>query len=295
MDEEVVASEPAKKRKFEKRPLWQRIMRGFVIVGCVYTQLLIAFVVLAGAGFTYYLTTSAGKERVRALVEKRLQDKVNGTVTLRSVDYELMGPIELKGLSIADENGKPVVVLDDLRVAPDWHVLASRKAIAVEEIDLTGLHLTIIKDADGGSNLKRLVKKQEGEETEQKPIDKLVEIRKIALSDVDVTVISPDGTELMVEDLALEGSAHGVPGSKDLALTLKPIALDFSLKKPPGADAPAGSTGMKVGLKNIKTGIAVDLAGGKGKATIDPLSADLSLSVPDKKIEQSFPIGWGGF
>lgn len=271
------AAQKKKKPRGRKRALWWRIVRGFLIA------LLVPVVLISAA--LIYLTTNAGKERVRGLIEARLQQRVNGTVHLESIDYELLGEVNLKGLTIKDEQDREVIGLDALRVSPAWGDTvwgtdAGEKMIAIDLLELKGLRLTIVKDAEGGSNLRTLFKKQES-----KPIEKTIEIRRIAISGVDVKVLSPDGTELAVSDIAIEGKARGVPASKDLELTLSTVSLGFGLKKPESAG------GLSLGLKNVKTGLKVALVGGKGKADLDPLTADLSLLVPGK-IDKGYPIGW---
>lgn len=276
-DSPEVPAANKKKPRGRKRALWWRIVRGFLIA------LLVPVVLVTG--LLVYLTTDAGKERVRGLIEARLQQRVNGTVHLDGIDYELLGEVNLKGLTIKDEEDREVIGLDALRLSPAWGdsvwgTDAGEKMIAIDLLELKGLRLTIVKDAEGGSNLRTLFKKQES-----KPIEKTIEIRRIAISGVDVKVLSPDGTELAVDDIAIEGKARGVPASKDLELTLSTVSLGFGLKKPESAG------GLSLGLKNVKTGLKVALVGGKGKADLDPLTADLSLLVPGK-IDKGYPIGW---
>lgn len=279
---EQTSAKPAEKAKGKakkKRSLGVRIVRG---VFFTLLTLVLLLVTLTGAAL-FYLTTSSGKERVRALVEKRLQEKVNGTVRLGSVDYTLLGPIELKGLVIRDENDVEVISLDRVKVAPDYRVIAGRKAIALDELALDGLSLHILKHADGSSNLKTLFKPQ----PESKPSDKEIEVRKISISNIDVSMVSDDGTELAIEDLAIEGSAKATPSTKDVSVTLSPISLGFGLKKPQEKGF------LVLGLRGVKTGVSLEMKGGKGKAKLEPLTADLSLVVPDS-IDTKFPIGWSG-
>ncbi|NUP05724.1 MAG: hypothetical protein HOW73_06650 [Polyangiaceae bacterium] len=282
-DAQPAAPKKAKAPK-KKRPLWWRIVR--IPIWIVGITLLLALLGVGGGAF--YLTTDSGKERVRTLARERLQKRVNGTVEIESIDYELLGEIRLKGLTIKDEKGADAIALEELKIAPGWREIVGGEVIAIDALSIKGLHLSIEKYADGSSNLKQLFKPSDAEPSgEKKPFDKRVELRNISVEDVDVSVRSPDGTMLTVADVGFSGHANAAPATKDAEVVLTPLSLGFFLEKP------ESQGGLKLGLRDLKSGVTIDLKGGKGTAKLDPLTANLSLSVPGK-IDKAFPIGWEG-
>jgi len=273
----------------KKKRSWPvRILRGFL-----YFVLLLVVLVGCAVG---YLHTSSGQERVRALIVKRLGDRVNGTVELDAVDFAIGGDIALRGLRIRDQAGETAVSLEAVKLSPRWGAL--RSSITLDEVMVKGLHVTVVKDAEGGSNLKSLFKPRE--ESSSSPISKVIDLKQIVIEDVDVTVKSADGTELSVHHIAISGHVTVLPSEKNVDIDLDPIALGVDLKK---ADK---SGGLVLGVKNLKTGVSIALTGGQGKLRLKPLSADLALLVPgtDKdgaadrslpaRIDRSFPIGFEG-
>jgi hypothetical protein len=287
MSEEATPSAEVK-RGTKAAPKKPRSRLARVVRGVLFTLLtLVLLVVALVAGALFYLTTDSGKERVRALVERRLQERINGKVTLGSLDYELLGEVRLGALVIVDEDGKDAVTLEQLRVAPAWRELAGGEVIALDDVALKGLHVTLVKDADGSSNLKRLVKPQPEPAEPKKPFEKQIVVRRLTLENIDLDVESPDGTRISLSDLALEGHATATPSTKDVSLVLAPLSLGLHVTKP------ESQGGLKLGLSNLKTGLSVELVGGKGSAKLEPLTADVALAVPEK-IDTSFPVAWDG-
>ena len=287
MSEEATPSAEVK-RGTKAAPKKPRSRLARVVRGVLFTLLtLVLLIVALVAGALFYLTTDSGKERVRALVERRLQERINGKVTLGSLDYELLGEVRLGALVIVDEDGKDAVTLEQLRVAPAWRELAGGEVIALDDVALKGLHVTLVKDADGSSNLKRLVKPQPEPAEPKKPFEKQIVVRRLTLENIDLDVESPDGTRISLSDLALEGHATATPSTKDVSLVLAPLSLGLHVTKP------ESQGGLKLGLSNLKTGLSVELVGGKGSAKLEPLTADVALAVPEK-IDTSFPVAWDG-
>ena len=285
------ADTTAEKKAPKKKRSWPvRILRGLLYLSL--------FVVLLVAGAVGYLHSDSGKERVRALIVKRLGERVNGSVELESIDYALGGAIELRGLHIKDPAGDDAIALDSVRLAPRWGAL--RESITLDEATIKGLHVTIVKDAEGGSNLKSLFKPRESSGEPSKPISKVISLEKLSIEDVDITVISPDGTKLSVHDIAISGHVKALPSEKNLDVELDPISLGVDLKKAPA------SGGLTLGVQNLKTGLAVALTGGKGTLKLRALSAELALLVPSTtkdgavdpslppRIDKTFPIGFDG-
>ncbi len=264
-------TKPPKKR----RPIWLRVLRGlgFSVLGVV---VLLGFAV-------GYLHTSSGKERVRALVEKRLNEKVHGSAKVGKLDFALGGDLDLGDVHLLDEQGREVIGLSSLHVRPSWGELLGGKTIALDEVAVHGVSVAIVKDEAGGSNLKSLFVKDPNEKPRE-PLSKTILVRSLVIDDVDVTITDPTGTKIAISDASIAGELSALPANKDVHVAISKIGLGLSLEK---------SNGLALGVKNLSTGLGVDLVGGKGKATLAPLHADIALTPPGGT-EKRFPVDLGG-
>lgn len=271
--EDATAEQPQKQRP-KKRRLWVRLLRGFGFT------LLGLFLLLAGAVF--YLTTDSGKELARSRVERLLQGRVDGTVALGKLDYELLGPITLGGLTIDDATGRRAISVGELHVAPAWGELGG-DLVALDAVKLSDVTVTVVKREDGSSNLSTLFKKREADPNKP-PFSKTVEVRDLAISGLRVDIESPTGDLTTVRDLSIAGKVRARPLTKDVAVTLEPIQLALSIKK---------STGLAVGVENLKTGVELSLTGGEGTLKLLPVEADVALELPTLG-KRAFPLEWEG-
>jgi hypothetical protein len=258
----------------KKRRLWVRVLRGlgFTLLGVF---VLLTCVVL-------YLTTDSGKELARSKVEALLQGRVNGTVALGKLDYELLGPVTLGALTIDDESGRRAISVGELHVAPAWGELGG-DLIPLDAVRLSDVAVTVVKREDGSSNLATLFKKREADPNKP-PFAKTIEMRDLSISGLRVDVESPTGDVTSVRDLSIAGKIRARPLSKDVAVTLEPIQLALSIKK---------STGLEVGVENLKTGVELSLTGGEGTLKLLPVKADVALELPTLG-KRAFPLEWEG-
>jgi hypothetical protein len=264
-----------KEQRRRRNPHWRRALR--IALGVLAVPVVLVALAIG------YLHTSSGKERIRALIERRLGERVNGTVALGGLDYALFGELRLSGLRIRDAKGAEAIALDSLRIAPAWGELIGGKAIAFDAVEIRGVRVRLVKDETGGSNVKALFKPSSGE---RKPIEKRIELRRIELSGIEALVTSPDGTELGVRGASMTGHFRAHPASKHADVALA-IGLEVKLAKP------AAQGGLALSVDEISTGIRVALTGGTGKLSLDPLRAKVAVTIPDK-LSIAFPIAWEG-
>lgn len=231
-----------------------------------------------------YLHTGAGKARVRGAVRERLQERTFGQVELGVVDYALFGEVKLGDLHLKDPQGTEVVALSSLTVQPSWGDLL-RGRIVISRVALSGLAVHVIKDADGGSNLQRLIKPRP-EDPQRKPLDRRIDVDAVSMDGVAVDVTQPDGTRVILSDVAVSGAVSVQPADRMVDVELDRIGLSALVDK--------GRGGLKLGLTKVATGLSIHLDKGAGKATLQPLAGRVGVTLPDQA-ERGFDIALGGF
>ena len=230
-----------------------------------------------------YLHTSSGQERLRAAVEARLSQRVNGSATVGRVGVALGGDLVLGDVRLRDAQGDQAIALGTLRVTPAWRRLLGGDleiaAIAIEDVEL---HL--VKHADGTSNLSSLFVKSPPSDEKREPMQKPITIRHLAIRNVDVRIEQPDGTIVTVTDAGLEGHATALLAKKNLDLSLEPIAADLLIEKPEGA--------LTLRVSALRTGIRATVEGDTGELVITPVSGNLLL-VRKGLDDVAFPLSLG--
>lgn len=219
-----MAATPDEKVK-PKRSRFGRLVRGLVrLVGA-----LLVLVILGVA----FLHTRWGKEWVRARVEVALGDKLDGTLTIGTLDYGfLFDGIDFGGIAIRDRGGKEAVSVRAIHVDLDRGSLLGRAPV-ITTLDVTGLVLTATQTADGRTNLATLAKPSSGGAPP-------TSIRIAALSvHGDASLTQLDGTVLALHDLAVTGSVTARPAAQELDAVLGGLTANVSVVRP-GAPTTTG-------------------------------------------------------
>ncbi len=261
----VAEKRPPRKKSWPRRVL--RVALGILLVPIVLVVLVVA-----------YLHTSSGQERLRALVEAKLGEKVNGTVKIGKLELALFGDLVLGDVLIQDATGEKAIALDHLKVRPRWGDLGGPAPIPLQTVELTGLHVSIVKDDAGSNNLRGLFKPIE--------LKKGVSIDEVRISDVDVTIRSSDGTTIAISDVALSGRLLAKSATKTYDVDLSSIAANVAIDKP--------ASGLVVGVRDLETGLRANVDEGKGKVELLPLAADVALRVKPRGIDRTIPVRLGG-
>ena len=248
------------------RPRRSRLVRALRGVG-----LLLAGLSCLLAALLAFLHSERGQELLRARVEQRLNERVNGSVKIGRLRVALFGSIELGGLTIADAAGKPVIELDALSVTPSWRELSGGH-IVVSQVALSGLRVTMEQDADGGSNLKRLFKPRPPSPPDPNPKRRRIEVRAIALSKIGFSLSKADGSRLEITDLGLDARVDAVPVEKTVELKVTRLSLGLTR---------SADQGPKLTVSELRTALDVGLVQGKGKVALGPIAAVLELQRPN--------------
>lgn len=224
------------------------------------------------------LHSAPGKERLRQRVESRLNERVNGSVKLQSLDYLLfLGDVRLTGLAINDAAGAPAIELGELRVAPSWSALVHGDVV-IDAIELRKVAVHLVRDAEGGSNLKRLFKPRD------QPLvwpDRVFTIRSLRIEDVAVDVLQPDGGKIALDDLDLAAEITIQPKAKSGRVRVTELHVDGGIDK--------GEGQLRVGLRELRTALDLQLDRGAGTLHVDPIHAEVALRLPGRE-ERRFPF-----
>jgi TamB, inner membrane protein subunit of TAM complex len=222
-----------------------------------------------------FLHSSSGQAFLRSRIEHALNDKMQeGHATLGQLHFALFGKIEIGKLVLVDGSGAPVVELDSLVIAPAWGDLV-RGHEAIDDVTLNGLRLHVAVDAEGQSNLKKLFKPTPpSAPSTAKKEARRVEVRKIALSGVELTLAKADGSVLHVADAGLDASLDAVPSEKTASLAITRFSTNLERST---------ADGVKLALDHLATTLDVKLDKGTGKVTLGALNAHARLARPEKK------------
>jgi hypothetical protein len=260
-----------------KKALWRRALRALLVL----LATLVVLVVLA-IGF---LHTRWGKDVVRGRIEAKLAAAVNGTVKVGSLDYTFMlGEVHVGGIEIADAAGRPAIRVDRLDVDLDRGSLLARDPL-IERLGVHGLALTVVKSADGRSNLTGLFKSSNKKAS-------LAHLRVAQLTvDGTAKITKADGTVIDIADLALAGSLDARPVAQELDASLQKLAATLSLAKP-GAVARRVELGIgSVTLARRASGVDVTLAAiAAGPLGIESLAAHAGLGDGHLKGDQQITL-----
>lgn len=254
------ASKQARRRSSRRR----RVVR---IAALVLLTPVVLVLLLVGV-----LHTGPGQRFVRDQVEHRLDERLNGSVSIGELDFALFGGLALRQVAIRDAAGAEVITLEELAVEPDWSSLTSDEP-TVDRVSLVGFRLRLVEDDDGQLNLARLVRPKPPEppkeEEPTEPKKTRIVVRQIHLADIDLTLDKADGTRLALQRFGLDGSAAITPATKTFAVELPRIVAGFELHKK--------QDGLRLAVTEFQTGLQVDLSEGTGRVELLPTRAHLAL------------------
>src|SRR5690349_23660024 len=129
------------------RPVGRRILRWLFGTVAAITGLLLIVLGL--------LQTDWARDKVRGKLEDALRAKINGTITVGSLEGELLDAVTIRDIVVTDRQGREAVRIDELfidyRIGPlmDNHFHA-------DDLEIHGLHVDARRMADGRLNLADL-------------------------------------------------------------------------------------------------------------------------------------------
>ena len=104
-------------------------------VGYLFLVLLVAVLIIAGAGLLIITRTDFGRERIRRFAVSTLQGKVNGVVRIGKITGNLADGITLHDVSITDSTGAPLIVAE--QISTEYRILDfAKKRIFLSDVRL---------------------------------------------------------------------------------------------------------------------------------------------------------------
>ena len=122
-----------------------------IVLGSIALLLLVAFVALVVVNGTYF-----GRERVRTMALDALRDMVHGEVMVGRIDGNLLDRFTLVDVSITDEDQRPLLVADSIRVRVAIAPLLWKR-IVITSIELDRPVVTLSRTPGGDWNYKRIL------------------------------------------------------------------------------------------------------------------------------------------
>ncbi len=241
-----------------KRSLPRRIVRWFVL-------LVVGLLALVGL-LLGFLQTPWGKDLVRTRIEAKLGAKLNGSITIGSIDYSLLfRDLELHDVVIRDSAGRQAVAIGSLSATLD-RMSVIDKAPVIEELTIAGLEVTtahldgIAKSSSGGTSFPSLV------------------IERLSIAG-NVTIEKPDGTRAEVRNLAVSGSVRARPAAQEAEIALRDLGATTTIVRPGKAPRVIAVSIATISVR--KRADAVDVELGQvmaGAVTVNSIAGHLALA-----------------
>jgi hypothetical protein len=248
----------------KKRPLWLRILRGFLIALAVPVVLVAAVLV--------FIHTETGQGILRDKVVERLRQRINGDIAIGQIDFALLGELHLRDVKVSDLDGNEVIGLASLDIVPDWGSLTSGNPV-VKNVAVDGVSVHLVQYEDGTSNLKRLAKAKPPEPPNpnpEPPKERRIQVQGLRIGTVNVVVDKPDGTRLSLKDFAIDAQIDTVPTTKTAHVKVPRITAGFELEKK--------KQGLKVSVSDIATSLDIDVENGAGTITLGGTKASAVIA-----------------
>ena len=193
-------------------------------------------IVLAGLlVVAYFVGTSATV--LKSVILPRVSKALNAEITVEDADISPFSRVVNRGLKIKTTGAEPLLTCNEVRARYSLLDILSGK-INVEEVTLVSPVITLVRNADGTSNLDPLTK-SDGKKAEPKPDATAkvpaVDLKKFAIENATVRVIThlKTGGTQRIELTGLSLTVNDVGNNKTGKLTLaSALAFDQGLAAP---------------------------------------------------------------
>lgn len=280
--EKGAAEKAGRKKPKKKASRGKRILKGVLITLVV----LVVGVPLLALGLAH---TGFVQNKVRARIEQRAGERLNGKLTIGELEISLFDErtLHLGKVAITDGDGREAVAIDKLDVGVDLGKAIKTKGIELDvgSVALDGVRVHVVRYEDGTSNLKNLVKPKppEPEKPDEPKKDRHIQVRSLAISNVEVTVERPDGTKVVAKNVGVDADLDLRPTRKDVTVNVPSIRAEVAIQKP----------NLALAVNGFETGLAVALTGGAGTVTLHPTKAAVALEMKDAP-KREIPIDLAG-
>ena len=124
-------------------------------VGIFFLVLVVAVLIIAGAGLLVLTRTDFGRERVRRFVVSAVQGQANGIVRIGKITGNLITGVTLHDVSITDSTGAPLVVAEQITAHYRIGDFLDKK-IALNDVELVRPLIMLDRQPGGQWNYRRI-------------------------------------------------------------------------------------------------------------------------------------------
>jgi len=230
-------------------------------------RIFLVLLVLLALGIGW-LHTSHGQNFVREQVQDTVRERLKGgEFELGELDFALFGDVTLGKVKFADKRGAVAAEVATVKVVLDWGSLMS-DTMVVESIEVAGVDAKLTPKPPEP-------KPKEPPKPKAPPPDRTIDLKSLKVTDVNVAVFQPDGTEIKVSsvDLDVALTANQLKKEVDLKKAMVTIA-GIALKRPNGAMLTTGP---------IATNTTAKIVGDTVKAKWEGMETTAKLTRPDGK------------
>ena len=241
------------------------LLKKLGITGVIFAGLLVA---------VYFVATSTAV--LKGVILPRVSKALNAEITVEDADISPFSRIVNRKLSVKTTGGEPLFTCDEVRARYSLLDILSGK-INVAEVALVSPVITLVRNADGTSNLDPLTK-SDGRKAEPKPAGDskppTVDLKRLSIDKATVRIIThlPTGGKQVIELTGLNLSVEDVGNGKSGKLALNSnLAFDQGLPAPTNGVLQARTTGnftfgLDAALKpvNVKGSNKFEVTGAQG-------------------------------
>lgn len=231
-----------------------------------------------------YLHTDAGGELLRKRIVARLAERTVAPPSIDKVRFSLFSGIEVRGVVLRHPSGEEAVRVDTARVQPAiWESVRGRPTLL--GLDVAGARVVVHRRADGTTSLAELFRAPPPSTGPSKPSEPAAYLRlaRVEVSDVAVTVKSPDGGSLAVTGLGLSASVLARPRTKGLELDLTRLGASIAVERPDGT---------RIAVDKLATSARAALVDGAGPVRLGDVTAELTYAPKDREAVKT-PVSFG--
>ncbi|GDY23171.1 hypothetical protein LBMAG56_45180 [Verrucomicrobiota bacterium] len=239
----------------------------------------------------YFVATSTAM--LKGVILPQVSKKLNAEITVEDADISPFSRVVNRKLTVKTTGTEPLFTCGEVRARYSLLDIISGK-INVEEVALVSPVITLVRNADGTSNLDPLTK-SDGKKEEPKPAGDskppVVNLKKLSIDNATVRIIThlKTGGKQVIELTGLNLNVTDVGNSKSGKLTLASnLAIDQGLPAPTNGVLQARTSGnftfgLDAALKpvNVKGDNKFEITGAQGPfkdlaALVSTLDCDLT-------------------
>lgn len=213
--DQTACEKPSRRRRALKIGLW--------IAGVLVTLVLLAVVALH---------TAFVQDIIRERIEARLGERINGKLTIESLEISIFDGLRVDGVRIEDATGHETARLSHVEAIPIWTSLFGKQP-RVERFTVSGLVIHAYELPEGGTNLSTLFKPKESADPQS---DAVFAIDALEIKDLEFHLQRLDGSALDITEVRFGGALDFNMTAAESHLAASDLELGFKLRTSKGRE-----------------------------------------------------------